>query len=148
MGVHAQPLSYADAIDLLPQRLSNGSVDPESSAGRMVELQEIIEKNASDLGLAKSKITELSQSCLELEESLSSTQKDLIKSQEQTVKLQAQLREVRGRGRVLAGGSMGVWRGVAMDSLKFHLGLPCLTFLRPAGRPALKRPYGHFWGSP
>jgi hypothetical protein len=22
---------------------------------------------------------------------------------------------------------MGVWQGVAMDSLKFHLGLPCAT---------------------
>ena len=61
----------------------------------MVELQDIIEKNVSDMGVAKAKITELSQNCLQLEESLASTQKDLIKSQEQTVKLQAQLREVR-----------------------------------------------------
>jgi hypothetical protein len=35
---------------------------------------------------------------------------------------------------------MGVWQGVAMDSLKFHPGLPCPTFLRPAGRRPLKRP--------
>jgi hypothetical protein len=35
---------------------------------------------------------------------------------------------------------MGVWQGVAMDSVKFHSGPPCLTLLRPAGRPPLKRP--------
>jgi hypothetical protein len=34
-----------------------------------------------------------------------------------------------GRGRF-----MGVWQGVAMDSIKFHLGPPCPTLLRPSGR--------------
>jgi hypothetical protein len=42
----------------------------------------------------------------------------------------------------------GVWQGVALDSLKFHPGLPCPTLLRPAGGPPLKRPHGHFSGSP
>jgi hypothetical protein len=42
--------------------------------------------------------------------------------------------------------AMGVWHGVAMDSLKFHLGLSCSTLLRPAGEPPLERPYGRFWG--
>jgi hypothetical protein len=41
----------------------------------------------------------------------------------------------------MAVGSLGVWQGVAVDSLKFHLGLPCPTFLRPAAGPSLKRPY-------
>jgi hypothetical protein len=41
---------------------------------------------------------------------------------------------------------MGVWEGVAMDSLKYHLGLPCPTFLCSVGGPPLKRPYGHFRG--
>jgi hypothetical protein len=44
--------------------------------------------------------------------------------------------------------SMGVYQGVAMDSLKLHLGLPCLTLLRTAGRQSLKRPYGHFRDGP
>jgi hypothetical protein len=35
---------------------------------------------------------------------------------------------------------------VAMDSLKFHLGSPCPTILRPAGGPPLKRPCGCFRG--
>jgi hypothetical protein len=39
---------------------------------------------------------------------------------------------------------MGAWQGVAMDSLKFHPGLPCPTLLNPAGGPPLKRPYSCF----
>jgi hypothetical protein len=42
---------------------------------------------------------------------------------------------------------VGVWQGVAMDFLKFHLGPPCLTLLPPAGVPPLKRPYGRFRGA-
>jgi hypothetical protein len=42
---------------------------------------------------------------------------------------------------------MGVWHGVAMDSLKFHPGPPCPTFLLPypaGGRPvAVSYPPGH-----
>jgi hypothetical protein len=30
---------------------------------------------------------------------------------------------------------MGIWQVVASDSLKFHLGLPCPTFLRSVGHP-------------
>jgi hypothetical protein len=41
---------------------------------------------------------------------------------------------------------MGVWHGVAIDSLKFHPGMPYLTLLRPAGGPPLEQPYGHFRG--
>jgi hypothetical protein len=42
---------------------------------------------------------------------------------------------------------IGLWQGVAMDSLKFHLGLLCPTLLHPAGGPPLKRPYSRFGGS-
>jgi acetyl esterase/lipase len=40
---------------------------------------------------------------------------------------------------------MGVWQGVAMDSLKFHPGLSCPTRLCPRGRrPAANfYPFGH-----
>jgi hypothetical protein len=37
---------------------------------------------------------------------------------------------------------MGVWQGLAMDYLKFHLGPPFPILLRPAGGSPLKRPYG------
>jgi hypothetical protein len=36
---------------------------------------------------------------------------------------------------------MGVWQGVSIDSLKFHL-------LHPAGWPPLRRSYGRFRGGP
>jgi hypothetical protein len=39
---------------------------------------------------------------------------------------------------------MGIWKGVAMDSLKSNLCSPYPTFLYPAGAPPLKRPYSHF----
>jgi len=45
-------------------------------------------------------------------------------------------------------GSMGVWQGVAMGSLKFYPGLPRPTLLCPEGGPPPKRPYGRFMGGP
>jgi hypothetical protein len=50
------------------------------------------------------------------------------------------LKKVEGR-------VIGVWQGVAMNYLKFHLGLLCPTLLHLAGGPILKRPYGRFRGS-
>jgi hypothetical protein len=38
--------------------------------------------------------------------------------------------------------NVGVWQGVAMNSLKFYSGLPCPALLRPAGGPPLEQPYG------
>jgi hypothetical protein len=43
---------------------------------------------------------------------------------------------------------MGVWQGVAIESLKYHLGPPCRNFLRPEGGPPLKRLLGRFKGGP
>jgi hypothetical protein len=39
---------------------------------------------------------------------------------------------------------VGVWRGVAMDPLKHHEGLPCPTLPRPAGRSPPKWPCCRF----
>ena len=77
------------------QRLSNGSIDPDSEVNRVIELQETIEKQNNELTAVRSKINELSNKVSELEESLSISGKELIKSQEQNVKLQRDLREVR-----------------------------------------------------
>jgi hypothetical protein len=43
---------------------------------------------------------------------------------------------------------VGVWQGVAMDSLKFYPGPPCLTLLCPAGGSTLKRALKRFMGGP
>jgi hypothetical protein len=42
--------------------------------------------------------------------------------------------------------AMGVWQGMAMDSLKFHLGRPCPTLLCPDGGSPLTQPYVGFRG--
>ena len=42
----------------------------------------------------------------------------------------------------------GVWQGVAMDSLKLHLGPTHPTPLCPAGRSPLKRSLSRFRGAP
>jgi hypothetical protein len=44
-------------------------------------------------------------------------------------------------------GVIGVWQGVAMDSLKLHLGPPHPTPLCPAGRSPLKQSLGRFRGA-
>jgi hypothetical protein len=46
-----------------------------------------------------------------------------------------------GCGSIFAVSVMSVWQGMTMDSLKFHLGLPYPSLLRPAGRPPQERPY-------
>jgi hypothetical protein len=40
--------------------------------------------------------------------------------------------------------TIGIWQGVAMDSLKFYPVPPCPALLCPVGGPPLKRPYGRF----
>jgi hypothetical protein len=45
-------------------------------------------------------------------------------------------------------GAYGKERPLTRDSLKFHLGPPCLTLLHPVGRPPLEKPCGRFRGGP
>lgn len=61
---------------------------------RIVELQETISKQATDLGVARSKISELSSKISEIEDSLQVSQKELMKAQEQNARLQRDLKEV------------------------------------------------------
>lgn len=79
--------------DLHPKRLSNGSIDPDSEVNRVIELQETVEKQNSELTNTRTKMLELNNRFTEIEESYTTSQKDLIKSQEQVVKLQRDLRE-------------------------------------------------------
>lgn len=77
------------------QRLSNGSVHPDDEAGRVVELQELLEKQNYEVVQAKERISALAASVAELEEDLGTARKDLIKSEEMSSKYQRDLREVR-----------------------------------------------------
>jgi septal ring factor EnvC (AmiA/AmiB activator) len=76
------------------QRLSNGSIDPDSDVKRVIELQETVEKQNSELTNTRTKMLELNNKFTEVEENYTTAQKDLIKAQEQVVKLQRDLREV------------------------------------------------------
>uniref|UniRef100_A0A8C2T991 PTPRF interacting protein alpha 4 n=1 Tax=Coturnix japonica TaxID=93934 RepID=A0A8C2T991_COTJA len=75
------------------QRLSNGSVHPDDEAGRVVELQELLEKQNFEVVQAKEHISALAASVAELEEDLGTARKDLIKSEEMSSKYQRDLRE-------------------------------------------------------
>ena len=77
------------------QRLSNGSIEPDSDVTRVLELQETVEKQNTELTSSRTRVLELTNRCTELEESLGTAQKDLSKAQEQLAKLQRDLREVR-----------------------------------------------------
>jgi hypothetical protein len=58
-----------------------------------------------------------------------------------------QIVEIEG-GTEIGRRDVGVWQGVAMDSLKFHPGSPCPTLLRPADGPSLRWSYECFRGGP
>ncbi|NXJ71697.1 LIPA4 protein, partial [Rostratula benghalensis] len=75
------------------KRLSNGSVHPDEEAGRVVELQELLEKQNFEVVQAKERISALAASVAELEEDLGTARKDLIKSEEMSSKYQRDLRE-------------------------------------------------------
>ncbi|XP_013419469.1 liprin-alpha-1 isoform X2 [Lingula anatina] len=82
-----------DNKEAYPKRLSNGSIDPDSEINRVIELQETVEKQNSELTITRNKLLEISNKLKEVEATLAQTQKDLIKSQEANVKLQRDLRE-------------------------------------------------------
>uniref|UniRef100_A0A8C9MXA9 PTPRF interacting protein alpha 4 n=1 Tax=Serinus canaria TaxID=9135 RepID=A0A8C9MXA9_SERCA len=75
------------------KRLSNGSIHPDDEAGRVVELQELLEKQNFEVVQAKERISALAASVAELEEDLGTARKDLIKSEEMSSKYQRDLRE-------------------------------------------------------
>ncbi|TRZ12936.1 hypothetical protein HGM15179_014157 [Zosterops borbonicus] len=93
------PLAQLEAISSCPvpvpgsRRLSNGSVHPDDEAGRVVELQELLEKQNFEVVQAKERISALAASVAELEEDLGTARKDLIKSEEMSSKYQRDLRE-------------------------------------------------------
>ncbi|XP_012935306.1 liprin-alpha-1 [Aplysia californica] len=78
---------------ILKQRLSNGSIEPDSDMGRVIELQETVEKQNSELTSTRTKLLEVNNKNTEMEESYASCQKELAKAQDAVNKLQRDLRE-------------------------------------------------------
>lgn len=60
----------------------------------MLELQEVIDRQAREQSQMKERLASLSSHAAELEEDLDTARKDLIKSEEMNTKLQREVREV------------------------------------------------------
>ncbi|XP_055987617.1 liprin-alpha-1 [Sorex fumeus] len=75
------------------KRSSGGSLGPEEDLARVLELQDIVDKQAQEQTQMKERLTALSSHVVELEEDLDTARKDLIKSEEMNSKLQRDVRE-------------------------------------------------------
>uniref|UniRef100_A0A8C5BPZ9 SAM domain-containing protein n=1 Tax=Gadus morhua TaxID=8049 RepID=A0A8C5BPZ9_GADMO len=97
---HTHAHDVGRVLTHIPSRLprsSDGSLGLEddcgSGAGRVVELQEVVERQTSDLGQMKERMAAMSSRISELEEDLDTARKDLIKSEDMNTRLQRDLRE-------------------------------------------------------
>ncbi|XP_054270398.1 liprin-alpha-1 [Macrosteles quadrilineatus] len=75
------------------KRLSNGAIEPDSEVARVIELQNTVDKQSTELSTWQRRVSEMTSRVSELEENLSKAQKEMIKAQETNSKLQRDLRE-------------------------------------------------------
>ncbi|XP_023617568.1 liprin-alpha-1 isoform X3 [Myotis lucifugus] len=75
------------------KRSSDGSLSHEEDLAKVMELQEVIDKQAREQSQMKERLAALSTHVAELEEDLDTARKDLIKSEEVNTKLQRDVRE-------------------------------------------------------
>lgn len=79
-----------------PQRSSDESLSHEEDLGRVLELQDLLDRQSREQTQMKERLATLSSRVAELEEDLDTARKDLIKSEEANSRLQRDVREVRG----------------------------------------------------
>uniref|UniRef100_A0A8C2U4B9 PTPRF interacting protein alpha 1 n=1 Tax=Coturnix japonica TaxID=93934 RepID=A0A8C2U4B9_COTJA len=75
------------------ERSSDGSLCHDENLAKVIELQDIIDKQNKEQTQMKERLTALSSRVAELEEDLDTARKDLIKSEEMNTKLQRDVRE-------------------------------------------------------
>ncbi|XP_055436547.1 liprin-alpha-1 isoform X6 [Bubalus kerabau] len=75
------------------KRSSDGSLSHEEDLAKVMELQEVIDKQSREQSQMKERLASLSAHVTELEEDLDTARKDLIKSEEVNTKLQRDVRE-------------------------------------------------------
>uniref|UniRef100_A0A8C8XVB5 PTPRF interacting protein alpha 1 n=1 Tax=Panthera leo TaxID=9689 RepID=A0A8C8XVB5_PANLE len=75
------------------KRASDGSLSHEEDLAKVIELQEILDKQSKEQSQMKERLAALSAHVAELEEDLDTARKDLIKSEEVNTKLQRDVRE-------------------------------------------------------
>jgi TolA-binding protein len=97
-------------VYLFHQRSSDGSLSHEEDLAKVIELQEVIDKQSREQSQMKERLAALSSHVAELEEDLDTARKDLIKSEEMNTKLQRDVREVSdGRGCSVGKSAVGVF---------------------------------------
>ncbi|KAK8769316.1 hypothetical protein V5799_014217 [Amblyomma americanum] len=74
-------------------KVSNGSADAAEEACKLVELQELVEKQAAELAVARSRLNELLPRVRELEEALALAQKEVARMKEENARLARDLKE-------------------------------------------------------
>lgn len=87
------PLRILVFLDCAFQRSSDSSLSHEDLA-KVLELQEVIDRQAREQSQMKERLASLSSHAAELEEDLDTARKDLIKSEEMNTKLQRDVHEV------------------------------------------------------
>ncbi|NXQ83044.1 LIPA1 protein, partial [Nyctibius grandis] len=75
------------------KRSSDGSLCHDENLAKVIELQDVIDKQNKEQTQMKERLTALSSRVTELEEDLDTARKDLIKSEEMNTKLQRDVRE-------------------------------------------------------
>ncbi|XP_049339273.1 liprin-alpha-1 isoform X4 [Astyanax mexicanus] len=75
------------------KRSSDGSLGPDEDVGKVVELQEVMDRQSKELLQMKERVVSLSNRVSELEEDLDTARKDLIKSEDMNTRMQRDLRE-------------------------------------------------------
>ncbi|XP_066108382.1 liprin-alpha-1 isoform X7 [Saccopteryx bilineata] len=75
------------------KRSSDGSLSHEEDLAKVLELQEVVDRQAREQSQMKERLAALSTHVAELEEDLDTARKDLIKSEEMNTKLQRDVRE-------------------------------------------------------
>ena len=73
--------------------MSNGTIDPESLSGKLIEMQELMDNQCNELITARARIHELTNRNKELEERACLFQRDLSHTQDQATKYQRGLKE-------------------------------------------------------
>ncbi|CAF5127437.1 unnamed protein product [Rotaria magnacalcarata] len=73
--------------------MSNGTIDPDSLAGKLIEMQELMDNQCNELISCRARVHELMNRNKELEERACLFQRDLSHSHEQINKYQRDLKE-------------------------------------------------------
>ncbi|NXG65972.1 LIPA1 protein, partial [Hemiprocne comata] len=90
---YPQPNNKTPTKNQRVPRSSDGSLCHDENLAKVIELQDIIDKQNKEQTQMKERLTALSSRVTELEEDLDTARKDLIKSEEMNTKLQRDVRE-------------------------------------------------------